>query len=357
MPLIKNKPSKFFKKDESSSSDDSDTESDNSSIYESSDSSQYSESSKSESESESENDKKTKLSVSKKTSDPISAPKKRGRPRKNLDNVQHNKVIKPKKLVPKKEEDDDLLLHLRIYDDSLSEKNKFTMHDDSDGSYDSSKINTIIPLSDQEDTSSDDADINVSDLLKELKKKDQVIKKLRETLDEYKNTNIDNSVFATKDVKKSYNDLKLIDISSKKQIIADKTDICCWYDSEKFDNIPFHIVDKYTNDTYYVFGCFCSVECALAYNLALGDSRTNIRNALTRSLCYKIFGENIQINIAWKKELLKKFGGPMTIDEFRNKSLLCKKDIKMNIPPLMPMIAVIEESSKDAIHKFKSGRQ
>lgn len=343
---------------ESDTSDDDSTDLDYSSDSNSSSSSSASSSSSSSSSSRSSNSSNKKLSKSpdKKSSEKSkkqelsTAPKKRGRPRKNLDNMQMKKPIKTIKEAINKVEDEDLMLHLRIYDNSDSEKNKFTMKNEDSDSDESEKINTIMPISDQEE-SSDESNINISDLINELKKRDLQIKKLKEQLSEMKNTNSEVYVSTNKDIKKIYNDLKLINIVSGKSYIVDKTDICCWYDTEKFDTIPFPLVDKYTDNKYYVFGCFCSPSCALAYNLALNDYRMNARNSLTRQLCYAIFGENVTIDIAYQRELLKKFGGTLSIDDFRSKSLLCKKEYKMQIPPLMPLVSLIEESNKEAIQK------
>jgi hypothetical protein len=141
--------------------------------------------------------------------------------------------------------------------------------------------------------------------------------------------------------------LKLINLIGGNSFVCEKTHLCCWHDTEPFDNIPFFIVDKYCDGKYYVFGCFCSVECALAYNLNMGDYRMNSRNSLTRKLAQVIFGDDINLQIAQQKELLQKFGGPLTITQFRDKNLMCKKEFKMQIPPMMPLISIIEEHNKD----------
>ena len=49
-----------------------------------------------------------------------------------------------------------------------------------------------------------------------------------------------------------------------------KTDICCWWCCHKCD-VPLSLPEKLYDDTFHVFGCFCSFNCAAAYNVNLND--------------------------------------------------------------------------------------
>ena len=284
-------------------------------------------------------------------------PKRRGRPRKNQEKT---KFVEPKKLkvgAIKKSNDEDIILHLPIYDDdeeNSSEKNMFTMKNDTETQLShatkiSSKMAAILSISDGANTNSDsDPEMSIQQLIAELKKKDLMIKKLRDTVSDLKNANYDVNVSATKEYKSSYIDIRLINIKDNKSIVVEKTDIACWWDSHTFDSVPCFIPDRYYNNKYYVFGCFCSFNCALAYNLNMvNDYRAQIRHSLIRKLYHSIFGCNDDIPVSPQKELLKKFGGPLTIEEFRNKSILIKKEYKIILPPLVPLLPMIEESSRD----------
>ena len=41
--------------------------------------------------------------------------------------------------------------------------------------------------------------------------------------------------------------------------------MCCFWCSENFDSMPVGIPMKKVDNTYYMYGNFCSPECAAAY--------------------------------------------------------------------------------------------
>ena len=116
------------------------------------------------------------------------------------------------------------------------------------------------------------------------------------------------------------------------------TNICCMHDSCKIKGKPYFLPDKYIDGIFYIIGWFCSLNCALAYNLNLKDNNINQRTNLLYYL-YQINNENILP--APDKILLKKFGGNYDIDEFRN---LNKHNdyIILNNQPLICNNSIIE---------------
>src|SRR5690349_6873648 len=46
---------------------------------------------------------------------------------------------------------------------------------------------------------------------------------------------------------------------------VNKTKMHCWWCDHQFNNYPCFIPTKYYKKTYYVYGCFCSFNCAMAY--------------------------------------------------------------------------------------------
>ena len=135
------------------------------------------------------------------------------------------------------------------------------------------------------------------------------------------------------------------------KLFQKKTNINCWWCTYNFDHLPSFIPDKYHNGKFYVFGCFCSFNCAGAYNLSLNDNRIWERYALMKQLYYMINKNtitsiaDIDINIAGPKELLEKYGGPMTIDEYRINSKILGREYHKLMPPFLPINIGFEETT------------
>lgn len=120
----------------------------------------------------------------------------------------------------------------------------------------------------------------------------------------------------------------------------DNINICCLWCCHEFDNFPFGIPIKKVDDTYYMFGNFCSGECAAAYNF----ENTNTCEAFERySLLNYLYSNNKKIKLAGPKLSLKMFGGQLSIKEFRNNNNIYNKNYKLLIPPMISIIPVIEE--------------
>lgn len=88
--------------------------------------------------------------------------------------------------------------------------------------------------------------------------------------------------------------------------------------------------------SFNMFGNFCSLECAGAYNFSthMGSDRVWEIHGWIQLMAKKL-GIETPIRLAPSKYLLQMFGGPMKIDEFRrcHKSLF--RAYVMNIPPMI----------------------
>lgn len=121
------------------------------------------------------------------------------------------------------------------------------------------------------------------------------------------------------------------------------TCIHCYWCCHKFETPPFGIPLKYVNNQFQVYGCFCSLECASAYNFDSKESkdeiweRYNLINLIARSIGY-----SHTVKAAPTRLALTIFGGYLDIDMFRN---FCKtsKLININFPPMMTLTQQIEE--------------
>jgi hypothetical protein len=101
----------------------------------------------------------------------------------------------------------------------------------------------------------------------------------------------------------------------------ESTEIACWWDCHPFEGQPVPMPVRYrprTND-FKVIGCFCSWNCVMAYN-----------RAQQRPVCSSLIGfmyrrvtqsKRSRIKPAMPRESLRIFGGPLTIEEFRSKSV------------------------------------
>jgi len=267
------------------------------------------------------------------------APKRRGRPRKNVTLI--NKQVKTKPQEKKKlNEDDEIVLDLPLFDDSSEKNNVYTTKTPSSDNI--SKKETIHSLSSFHDSGN-----NATTTMGALKKKDLQIKQLKNEIESLKkSTGQENTITITKEHKRIMVDLKLINLKDNKPVLVDKTNISCFWCTYEFDTLPCFLPDRYFKGYYYVFGCFCSFGCAAAYNMKMDDYRTHIRHGLLSNIYHSVFKTDKPVPIAEQKEITTKYGGPISIDTFRDPLAICKKEHRMLIPPMIPLISQIEEITK-----------
>ena len=313
-----------------------------------------------------ENDKSTKIS----SNDILNAidldkidtgkdKRKRGRPKKaetvkNISKVELSCV-----------DDDEIILRLpltiddlNILNDSILEESEYEM---SDNNLKNSKNNTINKCEESDNyTNATNDEINTyvnedTDDIKKIKKKE------KNEIMEFSNMNINQLcsiiVRQTKENKqlKSYiNDITPMFCTEVNEypislyvcdengniIVPKRTNLCCWWCTCTFTNIPVYIPEKYHDGKYYVFGNCCDFSCAAAYINDMRDSRVLERYTLLKQIFYIIHKENIksikdiEINLADNPKKLTKFGGPQSIDDFRKNSKILNKEYYNMIPPL-----------------------
>jgi hypothetical protein len=127
----------------------------------------------------------------------------------------------------------------------------------------------------------------------------------------------------------------------------EKTDLWCWWCSHPFTNTPFGLPIKYENNKYSIQGCFCSLNCAKAYNIKENNYRTTEINSLIEDFRRELFGINsYPVIIAPPRQSLKVYGGFLTIDEFRKEFYILNK----NIIHLSPNIASVKNFFEEEYH-------
>jgi hypothetical protein len=137
------------------------------------------------------------------------------------------------------------------------------------------------------------------------------------------------------------------------------TSVHCYWCSHRFDSPPVGLPIKYIPSSsssggqgkFQTIGCFCSLQCACAYNFDSNrDSedecmtRYGLLNALSAKLgCGRI------VKPAPSRLALSMYGGHMSIDEFRsygNGSRLSEgvqRQIIINCPPMQSLTQQVED--------------
>jgi len=129
------------------------------------------------------------------------------------------------------------------------------------------------------------------------------------------------------------------------------TSISCYWCCHRFDNAPFGIPVNFNKNNFDVFGCFCSLECAAAYNFKMHDNidemweRYNLINLLYRKLNL----EGKQVKPAPDRLSLKMFGGYLDIDEFRQ-FFKSNRLVNINFPPMTSLTQQIEEVNEHELN-------
>lgn len=149
----------------------------------------------------------------------------------------------------------------------------------------------------------------------------------------------------------------------------------CWHDCHPFTGRPFRMPwskDRKTG-TYSVLGYFCSPACARAYNnnwgrCSAGKSR---RDTLIIELAVKYYGYSYRSKkngtapayslfpCAPDKLLLKEFGGPLSIEEFRAYTRSdCEKHLSLEYPyVVVPQIALEKANAPDDAAMNDGGKE
>ena len=316
-------------------------------------------------------------------------PRKRGRPRKNqvIDVLPTQSSIKFKPV--RDVENREIILRIPLFSQkkktSSSEevKNNFASetekanikdseideHDDDIN--DNTKNNDLLTLTEEEsrglsisdiddgsNSTNSENEIDFNELIDELRKKDKIIKQLKSDISELKNS-VPNTYSIGKDVKIVPMSISFIDNKTGKSLICEKTDIACWWCTFQFDTLPCFIPERYvgnsdnkTENKFFVYGCFCSFDCATAYNIGLNDYKVMDRNSLIKKLYNMITGKSDDIKIAAPREVLTRFGGHISIEEYRKGNASISKEYRLLLPPMVNLLACIEEKTKDKFYDF-----
>ena len=152
------------------------------------------------------------------------------------------------------------------------------------------------------------------------------------------------------DIRDVWKKLKLLEYKLHNNCIDNKKSACFW-DTCEFDNPPIYIIKHFMNDTYHVYGCFCSPECAVAYLMKenIDSSIKFERYYLMNHVYSKVFNYNKNIKPAPDPfYMLEKFYGNLNIQEYR--SLLRNERLFLVVDkPLTRIMPELHEDNDDFI--------
>jgi hypothetical protein len=130
----------------------------------------------------------------------------------------------------------------------------------------------------------------------------------------------------------------------------------CYWCCHPFNNTPFGMPYNYdlANDKFMCYGNFCSVQCVSAHNFSVhsGSDKVWDVNNLINMMARKS-GIDEAIRPAPSKFVLRLFGGPLSIEEFRKVHLTDDKSYVINVPPMIATNTNTEVLNTSYIHKNK----
>ena len=152
------------------------------------------------------------------------------------------------------------------------------------------------------------------------------------------------------ETKEIWKKLKQLEHNLHNNNINNKKSACFWctYD---FDNPPIYIPKHYIKNSYHVYGCFCSPECAVAYLMEenIDSSSKFERYYLINHIYSKIYDYKQNIKPSPNPYyMLDKYYGNLSIQEYR--SLLRNERLFLIIEkPLTRIMPELHEDNDDFI--------
>lgn len=131
------------------------------------------------------------------------------------------------------------------------------------------------------------------------------------------------------------------------------TSVWCRWCCSPFTGPPVSVPRWKIKKTFFVSGCYCSYSCAAAHLFFRGDITEDDKwesYNLLHLLRKKILNINTtdKISLADPQELLHKFGGHLSVEEFRERTKethIHHKVYKVLYPPMVSIVPKIEEQS------------
>lgn len=159
-----------------------------------------------------------------------------------------------------------------------------------------------------------------------------------------------NHAMCTADIRDIWKKLKVLEHNLHVNNTDNKKSACFW-DTCEFDNPPVYIPKHYMNDSYQVYGCFCSPECAVAHLMEENiDSSVKFERYQQINHIYsKVYNYDRNIKPAPNPYyMLEKYYGNLSIQEYR--SLLRNERLFLVVDkPLTRVMPELHEDNDDFI--------
>ena len=167
----------------------------------------------------------------------------------------------------------------------------------------------------------------------------------------YDNENDNEDDIICKDTNKEiWKKLKQLEHNLHINNVNNKRSACFW-DTCEFDNPPIYIPKHFINNTYHVYGCFCSPECGVAYlmNENIDSSTKFERYHLFNHIYAKMYDYKKNIKPAPNPYyMLEKYYGNLSTQEYR--SLLRNERLFLIVDkPLTRILPELHEDNDDFI--------
>lgn len=135
--------------------------------------------------------------------------------------------------------------------------------------------------------------------------------------------------------------------SSKAKKLPESVDIACFWCSHTFEGTPCIIPEREVAGVYNVYGNFCCPECALAY--VLGETIDPHVRWERIALLHRIYDREGHGRLfpAPGREVLKLFGGPLTIESYRSTIRQGKVRVDTHMPPMVSILGSIDTKPVD----------
>lgn len=130
----------------------------------------------------------------------------------------------------------------------------------------------------------------------------------------------------------------------QKDYWPERTDVYCYWCCHGFNTRPLGMPVKHKNGKFLLSRNYCSWNCMIAHLFQMKEYDMYEKYQLINYMYSKIYDcPPVKIRPAPAREVLKVFGGILSIEEFRESALLLNKTYEVMYPPMTSMIPQIEE--------------